>query len=62
MMGRGSILLALSGWAISACAAAADIAYPDRPVRMLIPYPAGGGLVACAGVTTASNAVRLRMT
>jgi tripartite-type tricarboxylate transporter receptor subunit TctC len=40
-----SLLMILFVWAcISAFAPAAEIAYPARPVRVLVPYPPGGGL------------------
>jgi len=42
MMRRWAIVMALGGLAFSAFAA--DAPFPNRPVRMLIPYPAGGGL------------------
>jgi hypothetical protein len=42
MMRRWAIVIALGGLAVSAFAA--DAPFPNRPVRMLIPYPAGGGL------------------
>jgi len=42
MMRRWAIVMALGGLAVSAFAA--DAPFPNRPVRMLIPYPAGGGL------------------
>ena len=38
------IVLAIILVAAGACALAADSAFPNRPIRMLIPYPAGGGL------------------
>ena len=42
MMRRWAIVMALGGLAVSAFAA--DAPFPNRPVRMLIPYPAGGGV------------------
>ena len=42
MMRRWSMAIALSMLTMPALAAEAP--YPNRPVRMLIPYPAGGGL------------------
>ena len=42
MMRRWAIVIALG--ALAASAFAADAPFPNRPVRMLIPYPAGGGL------------------
>src|SRR3954467_8440692 len=41
-MWRSSILFAVG--VLSLPALAAEPPYPNRPVRMLIPYPAGGGL------------------
>ena len=41
-MRRWAMVMALGGLAVSAFAA--DAPFPNRPVRMLIPYPAGGGL------------------
>ena len=38
------IVLAIVLVAAGACALAAEPAFPNRPIRMLIPYPAGGGL------------------
>ncbi|MEO8441581.1 MAG: tripartite tricarboxylate transporter substrate-binding protein, partial [Betaproteobacteria bacterium] len=42
MMIRWAIVIGAMVLALPALAA--DVPYPDRPVRMLIPYPAGGGL------------------
>ena len=41
---RMSMAIALGALVLPALAAAADIPFPNRPIRMLIPYPAGGGL------------------
>ncbi|MEO7726217.1 MAG: tripartite tricarboxylate transporter substrate binding protein [Burkholderiales bacterium] len=45
MMQRWTIAIALGVLTLSAVpSTAAEAPYPNRPVRMLIPYPAGGGL------------------
>ena len=38
------LIIAIATAALGCAALAAEPAYPERPVRMLIPYPAGGGL------------------
>ena len=42
MMWRMSMAIVLCAWVLPVLAA--DAPFPNRPVRMLIPYPAGGGL------------------
>jgi len=38
------LMMVIAAAALAFAAVAAEPPYPDRPVRMLIPYPAGGGL------------------
>ena len=42
MMWRMSMAIALCAWVLPALAA--DAPLPNRPIRMLVPYPAGGSL------------------
>ena len=46
---RGAICL-VAGMVLSALAAVAALAedYPSRPITLVVPYPAGGGLDALA--------------
>ena len=39
-MGANRIVLALTRWLVGASATFAE--YPERPIRLLLPFPAGG--------------------
>jgi tripartite-type tricarboxylate transporter receptor subunit TctC len=50
-MGAGRIALALTLWLAGASAAVAE--YPERPIRLLLPFPAGGAVDIIARIMTA---------
>src|SRR6202051_3511387 len=50
-MGAGRIALALTLWLAGAGAAVAE--YPERPIRLLLPFPAGGAVDIIARIMTA---------
>ena len=50
-MGAGRIVLALTLWLTSASAGFAE--YPERPIRLLLPFPAGGTVDIVARAMTA---------
>jgi tripartite-type tricarboxylate transporter receptor subunit TctC len=39
----GALALALGSGVVPGVAGAADAAYPDRPIHLIVPFPAGGG-------------------
>src|SRR5258708_15085596 len=50
-MGTARIVLALTLWLVGAGAAFAE--YPERPIRLLLPFPAGGAVDIVARTMTA---------
>jgi tripartite-type tricarboxylate transporter receptor subunit TctC len=42
-------------------AAAAETAYPERPVRVIVPYPPGGAVDAVARITGVKLSEELRV-
>ena len=50
-MGAARIVLALTLWLVGASAAFAE--YPERPIRLLLPFPAGGAVDIVARTMTA---------
>src|SRR5712691_12774575 len=50
-MGTARIVLALTLWLVGAGAAFAE--YPDRPIRLLLPFPAGGAVDIVARIVAA---------
>src|SRR5476651_2690504 len=50
-MGANRIVLALTLWLVGASAGLAE--YPERPIRLLVPFPPGGAVDIVARVMTA---------
>ena len=51
--------IAVVAWLVVACASALAQDYPNRPVKLVVPFPAGGGTDALARVVAKGLEQRL---
>lgn len=54
-----TLALALTGWLLTGAPALAQAAYPDRPIRLYVGYPAGGGTDYVARMVAARMSAEL---